>query len=372
MGFATQAAVCRTTTGPIGIEAVELDALRADEVLVRVVGVGVCHTDMAMRAQQLPVPQPSVLGHEGSGIVEAVGAGVTGLVPGDRVVLSFDSCGRCPNCDDHAPAYCYNFGPYNFFGARADGSTSITGKGGAIHGNIFGQSSFARHAITRARNTVKVPDSAADVPLELLGPLGCGIQTGAGAVLNSFKVRAGTSIAVFGSGAVGLSAIMAAKIAGASTIIAVDLHENRRALALELGATHAVDGRGDVGTAIHAICPAGLVYAFDTTGLASVIETAFNLLASRGQLGLVGASDPDAMLHFNESALMGMGRMVRGILEGDSDPQTFIPELIAHHQAGRFPFDRLVRYFPFEQINEAFHAGESGEVIKPVLRMPKP
>lgn len=370
MTLMIRAAVCRTADGPIVLENVAIDDPRPGEVLVRIVGAGVCHTDMAMRSQQLPVPQPSVLGHEGSGIVERLGEGVTGLAIGDPVVLSFNSCGTCPNCAEHAPAYCHQFGLYNFAGIRLDGSTSMVGGGGAIHGNIFGQSSFATHALAHARNTVRVPDDARDVPLELLGPLGCGIQTGAGAVLNSMKVKAGSSIAVFGSGAVGLSAIMAAKIAGASTIIAVDLNPARLALALELGATHALTGGEDVYERMMSLCPAGLNYAFDTTGIASIIEGAFDLVAPRGMLGLVGASDANATLTFNETSLMGGGKTVKGILEGDSDPHVFIPELIAHHRAGRFPFERLVEYFPFEAIEEAFHAAESGRVIKPVLRMP--
>jgi aryl-alcohol dehydrogenase len=364
------AAVCRTPDGPIALEDATIDDPRPGEVLVRIVGVGVCHTDMVMRSQQLPVPQPSVLGHEGSGIVERIGEDVTGLAIGDPVVLSFNSCGVCPNCADHAPAYCHQFGLYNFAGIRPDGSTTLSGSGGAIHGNIFGQSSFATYALASARNTVRVPDDARDVPLELLGPLGCGIQTGAGAVLNSMEVKPGSSIAIFGSGAVGLSAVMASRIAGATTIIAVDLNPARLTLALELGATHALAGGGDVYERIAALCPAGLNYAFDTTGIAAIIEGAFNLIAPRGVLGLVGASDFDATLTFNEAALMGGGKTVKGILEGDSDPHVFIPELIAHHRAGRFPFDRLVEYFPFDAIEAAFHAGESGSVIKPILRMP--
>lgn len=162
---------------------------------------------------------------------------------------------------------------------------------------------------------------------------------------------------------------MAAKIAGAAPIIAVDLHEGRCQLALELGATHALDGRGDPFATIREACPQGLAYAFDTTGVSRVIEQAFDLLAPQGVLGIVGASAPADRLSFNEAAFMGGGRTVKGILGGDSDLQNFLPELIEHHVAGRFPFDRLIRYYPFHQINEAVHAGESGEVVKPVLVM---
>jgi aryl-alcohol dehydrogenase len=358
-----QAAICRGP-GPFAIETVTLDEPRDDELIVRIAGVGICHTDMAVRDGQMPVPLPAVLGHEGAGIVERVGAAVTHVAPGDRVVISFDSCGACPSCAVDAPTYCYAFFPHNFSGARADGSRTIA----EVHGNFFGQSSFATHVIAHARNTVRVPDSAAHLPLEQLAPLGCGLMTGAGAVLRSMKVRAGLPIAVFGTGAVGLAAIMAAKIVGADPIIGVDMVEGRRTLARELGATHTFNGEGAI-DAIRALCPQGLGYAFDTTGRNAVIEAGFGLLAPMGVLGIVGASDPADMLCFNEAAFMAGGRTVKGILGGDSDIQTFLPELIEHHLAGRFPYDRLIHYFPFEAIDAAFHAGESGEVVKPVLRM---
>jgi aryl-alcohol dehydrogenase len=323
MTITAQAAICRTSSDDFLIETIEIDGPRHDEVLVRVIGVGVCHTDMSMRAQEIPVPQPVVLGHEGSGIVQRVGDSVAGLAVGDRVVLSFNSCGGCRNCNDNAPAYCYQAGLYNFAGIRADGSIPLSCEGQPIHGNIFGQSSFATLALTNARNTVRVPDSAADVPLELLGPLGCGIQTGAGAVLNSLAVTPGSSIAIFGTGAVGLSAVMAAKIAGATTIIAIDLHDSRCQMARELGATHAFNAKEDIDAKLAELCPDGLVYAFDTTGRADVIELAFTRLAVRGTLGLVGACGPEATVRFNEIAFMGGGRTVRGILEGDSRKSSF-------------------------------------------------
>lgn len=366
---AIRAAVCHGGDKPFTIELAEIDAPRAGEVLVRIVGAGICHTDMAARDQQVPVPLPMVLGHEGSGIVEAVGPDVTEVAPGDAVILTFASCGACANCSDHAPAYCYQFGLYNFSGGRPDGSKAFTMAGGPLHSHFFGQSSFATHALASERNVVKVPASAAHVPLDLLGPLGCGLQTGAGAVLNSMAVKPGRALLVIGAGAVGLSAVMAGKIAGANPIIAVDLHDNRLALARELGATHAVKGGPDLEAALREICPDGLHYAFDTTGIASLIELAFYLLAPRGVVGLVGAADPAAMLHLNEMALMGGGKRVMGILEGDSDPKVFIPQLIEHHVAGRFPFDKLVETFAFEDINAAFAAGESGRVIKPILKV---
>jgi aryl-alcohol dehydrogenase len=362
-----EAAVCYGPDRPFAMETLTLDDPREGEILVRIAAVGICHTDLSVRDGQLPVPLPAVLGHEGAGVIERVGTGVTGLAVGDRVILSFNSCGNCPSCAIDSPTYCYNFGSHNFTGTRADGSHTLTRDGVAINGQFFGQSSFATHVIAHARNAVKLPQSAAHLPLSTLAPLGCGLMTGAGAVLRSLKVRAGLPIAIFGSGAVGLAAVMAARIAGAAPIIAVDIHQSRRTLALELGATHALDGADDPFARIAELCPQGLGYAFDTTGIAAIIEQACELLAPMGVLGIVGASDFSATLTFNEARLMGGGRTVKGILGGDSDLQGFIPELIEHHLAGRFPHDRLIRTFPFADINQAVAASESGEVVKSVL-----
>lgn len=365
-----RAAICHGNTRPFAIEDVELDALRTDEVRVRILACGICHTDMAVRDAQLPVPLPIVLGHEGAGIVEDVGTAVTAVKPGDRVVMSFNSCGQCPSCRIEAPTYCYEFYPNNWSGVRPDGSPTLYRNGAPLNGNFFGQSAFATQAIAHERNVVRVPESLADTALEVLAPIGCGLMTGAGAVLNAMKVREGMPIAVWGAGTVGMAAIMAARIAGADPIIAIDVHDSRLALARELGATHVLNGRSDdIEAEIRTICPQGLGYAFDTTGVNTLIERAFTLLAPMGVLGLVGASAPEDMLAFNEASFMSNGRRVMGILGGDSDLQTFLPELMEHYREGRFPFDRLIGFFPFERINEAIHASETGEVIKPVLRM---
>lgn len=364
-----KAAICSATGGGFELREVELDALRDDELLVRVVACGICHTDLAVRDGQLPVPLPAVLGHEGAGVVEAVGSAVTSAAPGDRVIMSFNSCGVCPSCAVDAPTYCYDFFPHNWSGRRADGSATITRGGEALTGNYFGQSSFATYAIAHDRNVVRVPDRAANIPLERLAPLGCGLMTGAGAVLRSMEARSGMPIAVFGTGTVGLAAIMAARLSGCDPIIAVDVVPARLALAKELGATHAFDARGDAMSAIGEACPKGLAYAFDTTGRSDVIEAAFGLLAPKGTLGMVGASDPGATLTFNETAFMGGGRRVMGILGGDSDVGPFLIELIDHHLAGDFPFDRLIEYFDFADIDRAVEASENGSVVKPVLRI---
>ena len=363
------AAVFRQAGAAPVIEAVTIDEPRPDEVLVAIRGVGVCHTDMVMRDGHLPVPMPVVLGHEGSGIVEAIGSDVEGLVPGDHVVLSFMSCSTCTSCIEDEPAYCHSWVPLNFFGTRADGSTALADSSGQpVHSHIFGQSSFANLALVNQRNAIKVDP---DLPIELLGPLGCGIQTGAGAVLNSCKVRAGSSVAVIGSGAVGLSAIMAALIAGAATVVALDINDARLALAMELGATHAFrsDSASFQDHAAAAGCPTGFDYIVDTTGLTELVNQAILALAPRGEIALVGAYSPGAPLAADPTHIMSAGRIIRGVVEGGADPQTFIPQLIQYHREGRFPFDRLVRYFEFSDIAEAFEAGESGRVVKPILRL---
>src|SRR4029079_11087129 len=221
------------------LESLELAEPRDDEIVVRLVATGICHTDIAMRDQTFPVPQPIVLGHEGAGVVERVGHAVTKVVAGDHVVMTYNSCGKCASCEHHAPTYCHEFFGYNFGGSRPDGSSPLSQSGMTIHGNFFGQSSFASHAICHERNIVKVPREA---PLDLIGPLACGIQTGAGSVINGLKVGVGDSIAIFGAGSVGLSAVMGARLVGAGTIISVDLLNSRLEMARELGATHVVNG----------------------------------------------------------------------------------------------------------------------------------
>lgn len=357
-----RAAVTRAG-GKTVIETLSLDDPRPDEVLVELVATGICHTDIVMRDGLLPVPTPVVLGHEGAGRICAVGETITGLQPGDPVVLSFASCGHCRNCADHQPAYCRDFVPHNFLATRSDGSTALRNADGPVHSHVFGQSSFATHALVSARNAVRVPE---DVPLELMGPLGCGLLTGAGAVWNALAVRRNDSILILGVGAVGLAAIMAARIAGAARIIAIDRSPERIALARELGATnaHVADGRplGDFGIA-------NLNHAIDTTGHAPLIEQAVALLAPRGQMGLVAAFAPETTIRLDGAHMMSAGRVVRGIVEGSADPQEIIPRMIDHWRAGDFPIEKLVQFYPFDQLEEAIAAAETGRAIKPILRM---
>lgn len=363
----TVAAIAREAGQDFTIETIDIDTPRAGEVLVRIVGVGLCHTDLIARDQFIPIALPAVLGHEGAGIVEAVGQGVTAVKPGDRVVLGFSSCGHCPRCEGDLPSYCREFPVLNYTGLRDDGTTGLRLDGVQISANFFGQSSFAGHALTHERNVVRI--DASDVPLELLGPLGCGFQTGAGGVMRSLACPAGSTIAIFGGGPVGLAAVMGAVIQQCATIILVEPVARRREIALALGATHVIDPNdGDVVTAIRAILPDGVEFAFESSGREEVVEAALAALASHGLLGLVGVPPkPESSLSINLASLITYGHRIHGILEGDSDLQSFIPELVELFRAGRFPFDRLIQTFPLAQINEAIAAQASGECIKAVL-----
>jgi len=362
-----QAAVVREKGGNFVIEDVALEAPRDDEVIVKIAGVGVCHTDLVCRDQYFPVPLPCVFGHEGSGIVEKVGRGVTRVRPGDHVVLSFASCQNCPSCLAGKPAYCHGLFERNFSGMRSDGSTALSQTGGKIHGHFFAQSSFATYAVALERNTVKV-DS--DVPLWLLGPLGCGIQTGAGAVMNALRPQAGSTLAVFGTGTVGLSAVMAARLCGCAMVIAVDPVRSRRDLALELGATHAIDPRvEDPVQHIQSLSGTGVMYSLECTGLPKVVRQAVESLTLTGICGVMGVSPLGTELILDMNNIL-FGRSVRGVIEGDSVPQEFIPRLIELYRQGRFPFDKLITAFEFAQIQVAVAQSESGKVVKAVLLMP--
>lgn len=362
------AAVSRDGEAAPRLEEAELAEPRAGEILVRIVAVGICHTDIRTHSGGgWGTPKPIVLGHEGAGVVERVGPGVSDVKPGDHIVLSGSSCGRCHSCLDNHPTYCREVIPRSFGGARMDGSSALSQDGERLHGHFFGQSSFATYAIAEERSAVIVPD---DVPLELVAPMGCGIITGVGSVLYSFGVRPGQSIAVFGTGSVGLSAIMAAQLCGARHIVAVDPVAERRALAEELGATASVDpAAGDAAEQVLALVPGGVDFSFNTTSVPAVYDAALRVLAMRGTAGFVTAPRGDWIPAM--PFILGGGRSVRGIIGGDAPPRLAIPLMIDYWRQGRFPIDRLIRHYGFDEIGQAFEDCHSGRTIKPVLRMPQ-
>ena len=354
------AAVSREGTPAPVIEQLEQEEPRAGEMRVRLVATGICHTDLHEHPGRHS-PHPIVLGHEGAGVVETLGEGVTGFAVGDHVILSGNSCGRCPSCLANRPTYCDLAMPLCFGGQRLDGSTSLDG--GKVHSHFFGQSSFATHCLVPQRTAVKMDE---DLPLEKLGPLGCGVVTGAGGVIEALKVGYGDTIAVFGTGGVGLSAVMAAKLVGAKRIVAVDLNRERLEFARELGATDCIPADEDgVAEKVRAVTGRGVGFTFNTTTVPQVHSWALEALAMNGTAGFVAA--PRGEWTPQMFAMLAGGKQLRGILGGDAHPGLFLPKLVEYWRQGRFPFDRLLSFYPFAEIDRAFADARSGKAIKPVL-----
>jgi aryl-alcohol dehydrogenase len=362
------AAVMREKSGPFVIEALELTDPRPDELLVQVVASGMCQTDLHARDGYYSTPYPGVYGHEGAGIVRAVGTAVRRLAPGDHVVMSYPWCGSCPNCREHRESYCVHAFDLKMSGTRPDGSTLLAKDGSPVYSAFFQQSSFGSYAIANERFAVKVRD---DAPLELLGPLACSGQTGAGAVLNVMRPKPGDGFAVFGVGAVGLSGLMAAKIAGCDPIIAVDVHDHRLALARELGATHAINhtGRIDVVAEIRKITGKGVRLSLETSALPPVFREAIETLMPAGTCVLLGSARRGNEVSFDMPFLQE-GRVIRGVIQGDSVPQEFIPKLVDFIMQERFPIARMITFYDLTDINRAAKDSAEGRTIKPVLRMP--
>lgn len=336
------------------------------EVLVRVVACGVCHTDEIARQQMVPVPLPAVLGHEGCGVIEKVGPGVNGFKAGDRVGFSFSYCGVCEACRTGRPFACYDTFRLNFSGVQYDNTKRLRYKEAPVS-NFFGQGGFATYAVVNQNNLVP---AAEGIPLPLVAPMGCGIQTGAGAVFNFIKPEPGTSILITGCGPVGLSAVMAAKLAGCSTIIACDIVDSRLDLAMEMGATHVINSKkvtSVVETVQQLTGGFGANYAVDCTGSGACVKTSLNACRPLGTCAVVGAAG-EVTLNL-QIDIMGCCKILGGVTEGNCTPQLFIPKLIDFYKQGRFPFDKMVKYYRFDQINQAFADTLGGGVIKAVLVM---
>jgi aryl-alcohol dehydrogenase len=366
------AAVLSGNHEPFVLEEVQVEQPQRGEVLVRIVATGLCHTDLSAREGLIPFPLPGVLGHEGAGIVEEVGADVADLEVGDHVVMSFAFCGGCRSCRTGHPVYCDSWAGLNLFGGcRADGSATLFHDGQPLNGHFFGQSSLATRALASASGVIKVPR---DAPLEILGPLACGIQTGAQAVLNVLRPEPGQTLAVFGAGGVGLSAVIAAVHLTGATVAVVDVNPDRLELATRLGASHVVDAREqDAVEALREITGGrGVDRTLEASGVVSVLRQAISVLAPLGVCGIVGAPAPDAEVSMNVLEAIVKGSKVVGINQGDAVPRESIPALVELHRQGRFPFDELIQVYPFEEIEQAAADAAAGKVVKPVLRMPEP
>lgn len=358
-----KAAVCAGGGAPPVIETLVLDDPAPDEVIIRLEAAGICHTDLGI-AQWSDTPR--VFGHEGAGVVEETGSAVTRFAKGDRVIATFGSCGACPNCEGGRPAYCFDGIALNIEGKRSAERPSLLREDGSpVGGAFFQQSSFATHAIATERNLVKMPEG---LDMTIAAPLGCGIQTGAGAVFNQIGAKAGRPLLVVGAGAVGLAAVMAGRIVGCDPIIVIELNAGRRALAQELGAAHALDG-ADTGwvDTVRTLTAGGVTAALDTAGTQATFEESLAALHSGGTLGVLTLPGDFGAPIQHPGGLDFMTKTIVGIIEGDAVPADFLPLLIAHHSAGNLPVDRLIKTYRFEDIAQAFADAASGAAIKPVL-----
>jgi aryl-alcohol dehydrogenase len=345
---------------------VEVRAPVDDEVLIRVDAVGICHTDVSVAARWPARKLPMVFGHEGVGTVIEAGP-LARVDAGQQVVVTFASCGQCSSCTAGRPAYCDHSTTLNLRGDRADETSALRLGGAPLRGGFFGQSSFATHVLARPANTVPLTE-----PLDpaLAAPLGCSVQTGVGTVLGATSAGTDDALVVFGAGAVGLSAVMGARIAGCRAIVAVDPKAERRSLAMELGATGVLDPTTDDVTANLAdLTGGGPTIAVDTTALPAVIATALAALRACGTLALVGLGAPNADLPVG--LIMAKGLRVRGVVEGDSDPHVFIPRLAELSRRGELHLEKLVTRFGFDDFGAAWTAAVTGSAIKPVVTMPR-
>ena len=365
----TKAAVLEQFNKPLKIEQVELDEPKETEVLVRLVATGVCHTDLHCIKGDLSVPLPIVLGHEGAGIVERVGGNVTTVKPGDRVIVTVAPyCGKCPACMMGVPTSCET-DPQTamLMGTMADGTKRLRRKNGDELNHFMAQSSFAEYAVVCESATVKVRD---DAPLDVVCLLGCGASTGIGAVINKARVRAGSSVAVFGCGGVGLATIMAAKLVGARQIVAVDMLDKKLKLAGELGATDLVNAsKDDPVVKIAELSGGGVDYSFEAIGNPSVMTQAFHSVYARPGgmavvLGLapIGATFPIEAWRFMREVVL------TGCTAGSVRPQIDIPHYVDLFMAGKLPLERLVSArYQLEHINKAIKATLDGEIVRGVI-----
>jgi len=344
--------VLRQVGAPLSIETVDLEEPHEGEVLVRIAAAGVCHSDLHFMKGDVPIPLPAVLGHEGSAVVERVGAGVKTVKPGDHCILVFaPNCGHCAFCTAGRPMLCSGHG-LRPRGSLLDGTFRLS-IGGAPVSHMAAVACFAEHAVV-AEEQLLVIDSS--IPLDRAALVGCSVTTGVGAVTNTAKVETGATVAVIGCGGVGLSVIQGARLAGAARIIAIDLFDEKLELATSMGATDIVNGNdGDVVKRVHELTGGGADYAFDAIGMASTVKQSLDLVRAGGKaivigLGKFGEPTPiDAfMLVMQEKALLGC-------FYGSSRPRIDMPRLLELYRRGRLQLDELVtRHYRLDQINEAY------------------
>lgn len=352
--------------GSLVVSEVEFGAPGPGEVLIKLVASGLCHTDLGVIAGGIPFPAPGIIGHEGAGVVAAVGAGVSSVEVGDKVLLSFTSCGTCAACASTHPAYCETWLPRNLLGGMRGDESGETRRGDVtLATHFFGQSSFAEYSIADERSIVKVDPSA---DLAALAPLGCGVLTGFGSVWNVLDPGPTDTVAVYGTGAVGLSGLIAAALRAPAQLIAIDIVDERLQLARELGATHTINATTeDVAARLGEITDGrGVSLSFDTTGNPGVARSALDAASVRGTVLVCGAPPPGTEIRVDIQGIL-TGKVLRGVTMGDTNPRTLIPELVALHAAGNLPLEKLERTYTLDQISDAAADMHRGATVKPVI-----
>lgn len=349
-------------------EDIELHGVGPTDLQIHMVASGICHSDEAIRQGVASLGYPVILGHEGAGIVEAVGSEVKDFKIGDHVILSFYSDGTCDNCLRGIPTRCRRYSDYNLSGVRADGEDHFQENGKHIS-DMFNQSSFTTTTVVDQRNAVKVDKN---LDLRILGPLGCGYVTGSGTVFNSLKPTPGDTIAVFGTGAVGLAAMMAGGISGCTKVIAVDIIPERLELAKELGATHTINSKEEnvVDRILELTDGKGVDWTVDTTGISSVIIDALHSLSQGGTCAAIAVTDQNIDISTWNDLCVDDKKII-GVNMGDAVPQIDIPRLIEFYKLGKFDFDKTEKFYDFQNINEANNDSVTGKTIKPVLIIDK-
>ncbi len=365
----TEAAVLREIGGPLSVENVVLDAPGPHDVLVRVEAAGVCHTDYHYMKGELKSRLPVVPGHEGAGVVEAVGSEVTTCQPGDTVCLMWrPRCGKCYYCLIGQPVLCQSGGVQATSGGLLDGVSRLHLEDGSPLHHLLGVSCFARYCVVSERSVIPVPP---EVPIEVAAITGCAVITGVGAVLNVIGACASDGVLIFGAGGVGLSAVMGARLAGAAPIIVVDMVPARLALAQRLGATHVIDAsQDDANDAVRDLQPDGVPWAIDAVGRGSSLTQAFNALRPGGTLVAVGLGGVNDTFPVPINALVQRQKRVIGSLYGSANPPVDIPRILDAYLAGRLPLDDLVgEHYALRDINAAFDDLVSGSGGRGVIRL---
>lgn len=360
-----KAAVLYEPNTPLKIEDVELEEPQANEILVKLVATGVCHSDLHFMKGEVPQPMPFVPGHEGAGVVEKVGPGVTTVQPGDHVILMVAfSCGKCRYCVAGRPTMCIENLPIQMTGTLPGGHTRLRKNGQPLQ-HLFGLACYAEKVVVHERSAVKVRK---DAPLNIVCVLGCGASTGIGAAINSTGIKAGESIIIFGCGGVGLSAVMGARLAGAGTIIAVDVLDSKLEKAKELGATHTINAKHeDPSARVTEILGGGADYALEFIGNVEVTMKAFACIRPGGKLIVAGMSPITSLLTIAPFEFL-LGKTITGTVQGDVVAPIDIPRYVDLYMSGRLPLDKLIsRTYRLDQINEAFEAMEKGTAIRSVI-----